>query len=37
MREGGDLTPLGTMGLYVFNTILTKKIQDNILHFANTT
>ena len=38
---GGELTSLDTMGLtnyyYVFNTILNKKMQHNILHFFNTT
>ena len=36
-----ELIPLDTMGLsnyyYVFNTILTIKIQHNIFHFVNTT
>ena len=37
----GELTPLDTMGLtnyyYMFNNILTRKIQHNILDFVNTT
>ena len=39
--RSGELTPLENMGLinyyYVFNTILTSKIQHNIFHFASTT
>ena len=38
---GGELTSLNTTGLsnyyYFFNTILTRKIQHNILYFINTT